>query len=198
MQYTGCRPLSDEEYDLILQAFEGKYVLRDQALFELGIRTGFRISEILAVKVGDVFRNGRMLSTLTVKKSWMKGGKSDRTMPLHPSASKRLHDWIVAAGFVSTEMASQPLFSRQLTDRSLSRLQAWSILKSAARRAGVNTDRIASHSMRKTFARNMWESPFVNKDMAKMARLLGHSNFSNTLRYLECLDGSLELAVLGA
>jgi integrase len=196
MQYTGCRPLSDDEYELILHAFEGKYVLRDQAFFDLGIRTGFRISELLAVKVGDIFRDGRMLSTLTVKKSWMKGGKADQTMALHPSASKRLHDWIVAAGFVSPEMAARPLFSRQLTARSLSRLQARSILKCAASRAGVNTDRIASHSMRKTFARNIWEPPFVDKDMAKMARLLGHANRSNTLRYIEFLDGSLDQAVM--
>ncbi len=40
--------------------------------------------------------------------------------------------------------------------------------------------------------------PFVNGDMAKMARLLGHANFSSTLRYLEFLDGSLENAVMAA
>lgn len=101
MQYTGCRPLSDEEYHLILNSFEGKYVLRDQALFELGIRTGFRISEMLSVRVSDVFRDGQMLPALTVKKSWMKGGKNDRTMPLHSIASKRLHDWILEASYES-------------------------------------------------------------------------------------------------
>jgi hypothetical protein len=41
----------------------------------------------------------------------------------------------------------------------------------------------------------MWDSPIVNRDMAKMARLLGHQNFSNTLRYLEFAD-ELDKAVL--
>jgi hypothetical protein len=44
----------------------------------------------------------------------------------------------------------------------------------------------------------MWASPQVNGDMAKMARLLGHQNWSNTLRYVEFLDGSLSRAVRAA
>lgn len=42
----------------------------------------------------------------------------------------------------------------------------------------------------------MWERPQVNCDMAKMGRLLGSENFSNTLRYLVFVD-ELEEAVLG-
>ncbi len=196
MQYTGCRPLTDDEYDAILNAFEGKYRLRDQALFELGVRTGFRISEILAVRVGAIFRDGKMLGSLTVKRCFMKGKHNDRSMPLNPIAARRIEAWIREAGFDHPEMSEQPLFPRQYTCKPLSRMQAWTILKQAAIKAGLNTDRVACHSMRKSFAARMWASPFVQKDMAKMARLLGHRNFSNTLRYLEFLDHSLESAVL--
>lgn len=80
----------------------------------------------------------------------------------------------------------------------MSTVQVWSILKTAAKKAGVDAERVASHSMRKTFASRMWVSPFVDKDMSKMARLLGHQNFSNTLRYLQFLDNSLEEAVLAS
>lgn len=196
MQYTGCRPLTDGEYSAILNAFDGRYRLRDQALFELGVRTGFRISEILAVKVGDVFREGKILGALTVKRCWMKGKYNDRSMPLHPIAAKRIEEWIRETGFDHPEMKEQPLFSRQHTCKALSRMQAWTILKRTAIKAGLDAHRVASHSMRKTFASRMWNSPFVQKDMAKMARLLGHQNYSNTLRYLEFLDTSLESAVL--
>ncbi len=64
----------------------------------------------------------------------------------------------------------------------------------AAESAGVDSDRIATHTLRKTFARRLWDSPQVGKDPARMARLLGHTNWSNTLRYLEFTD--LDAAVL--
>lgn len=198
MDYTGCRPLSELEYQAMLTAFEGKYATRDLAMFEFGIRSGFRISEILSLTVGDVFRDGHILPSVTVQKCWMKGRKNSRTMPIHASAAQALYKWIVEAGFAAPHMAKQPLFCRQLTNQRLTRAQAWSILKSTACRAGLDTSRIGGHSLRKTFASRMWHSPFVNGDMAKMARLLGHANFSSTLRYLEFLDGSLENAVMAA
>ena len=196
MQYTGCRPLTDEEHNAILNAFEGKYRLRDQALFELGVRSGFRISEMIAVRVGAIFRDGKILGSLTIKRCFIKGKHNDRSMPLHPIAARRIEAWIREAGFDHPAMSEQPLFSRQYTCKPLSRMQAWSIIKQSAIKAGLDTDRVACHSMRKTFATKMWHNSLINKDMAKMARLLGHQNFSNTLRYLEFLDHSLESAVL--
>jgi integrase/recombinase XerD len=199
MENSGCRPLTDAECVAMHRAFRiNKYAARDAAMFEIGIRTGFRTSEILSIKVGDVYRDGRMKASVTVDKCWMKGGKNSRTMPLHAAASAAVFKWILEAGFTAPEFADQPLFCRQHTKRRLTRAQAWAIIKSAAIRAGLDIERVAGHSLRKTFARNMWDSAFVQKDMARMARLLGHQNFSNTLRYLEFLDDSLENAVLAA
>lgn len=198
MDYTGCRPFTDREYEKMLSTFSGKYALRDIALFEFGIRTGFRISEILSIRVGDVFRDGIMANSVTVKRSWMKGRHNSRTMPLHPLAAERISEWMSEAGFNKPEMAEQPVFCRQLTGHPMSRAQAWTILKDAARLAGLDVERVGSHSLRKTFARKMWESPRVGGDMAKMAKLLGHRNYNNTLRYLEFLDGSLESAVMAS
>jgi integrase len=47
----GCRPLTDDEVDLVLQSFGGRYALRDRALFCLGIYTGFRITELLSLRL---------------------------------------------------------------------------------------------------------------------------------------------------
>ena len=67
----GCRPLTDEEIDLVLASFFGKYESRDRALFLLGLKSGFRISEILSLKVKDVCRNGRMVDRVTVARGSM-------------------------------------------------------------------------------------------------------------------------------
>ena len=192
------RPLTESECAMMRSSFDGKYAARDAALFELGIRTGFRISELLAVNVGHVYQNGKMLSSVTVAKCWMKGRKRSRTLPLNTAASHAMLRWIMNAGFNAPEYADQPLFCRQHTAKRLSRAQAWNIIKQAAMKAGLDTDRVACHSLRKTFATKMWHNPLINKDMAKMAKILGHQNYNNCLRYLEWLDGSLENAVLGS
>ena len=44
----GCRPLADEEAVAISQSFGGRYAARDKALILLGIKSGFRISELLS------------------------------------------------------------------------------------------------------------------------------------------------------
>lgn len=198
MQYTGCRPLKDWEYEAIIACLRGKYALRDAALIEFGIRTGFRLSEILSLRVGDVFHNGRIVDVVTVKKCWMKGRRGSRTMPIHPKAATRLHAWLTSAGYTVDGLAHQPVFSRQKTAVPMSRVQGWNIIKKAALGAGLDVARLASHSLRKTFATNMWHSTFVAKDMAKLARLLGHQNYNNTLTYIEFLDDTLEQAVLAA
>jgi integrase len=48
----GCRPFSDEEVKLIAKSFGGRYATRNKALFILGVRSGFRISEMLSLTVG--------------------------------------------------------------------------------------------------------------------------------------------------
>ena len=50
----GCRPLTDEEVDRISDGFSGRYAKRDRALFLLGVKTGFRISEMLSLEIRDV------------------------------------------------------------------------------------------------------------------------------------------------
>jgi len=56
---TGSRPLTELEIQNILQSFTGKYSLRNRTLFLLGLNTGARISELLSLDVGDVWRYKR-------------------------------------------------------------------------------------------------------------------------------------------
>ncbi len=49
------RPLTDEEIQKCLTSFDGKYGKRDLAIFTLGCACGFRISEILSLRVKDVY-----------------------------------------------------------------------------------------------------------------------------------------------
>lgn len=74
----GCRPLTDGEVALVAQSFGGAYAARDEALFLLGVRSGFRISELLSLRVGNVYEHHRLVDRVTVARRHMKK-KSRRT-----------------------------------------------------------------------------------------------------------------------
>jgi site-specific recombinase XerD len=198
MQYTGCRPTTPEEFDALIGALNGQFRTRNAALFTLARYTGYRISELLSIKVGQVWDGQSMRASVTVSREKMKGKRFSRTLPLHRIAAQSIYFWIKEAGKTGPEWQEFPLFSSRKGTRAMTPITAWRILQDAASRALISTERLGMHSFRKQFAMTMWESEYVQKDMAKMSRLLGHAHFSSTIRYLEFGNGILESAVLAA
>ena len=195
---TGCRPLTAEEFDKITNSLKGEFRSRNKALFTLARYTGYRIAELLSLRVGDVYDGNVIRKSVSVSRENMKGKHIGRTLPLHHIAAEALHEWITVAGLTALEMAQHPIFPSRKGDSAITSTAAWMILQKTALQAGVDLDRLGTHSFRKLFATTMWSSPFVNRDMAKMSKLLGHTHFSSTIRYLQFVDGSLESAVLAA
>ena len=197
MLTTGCSALTDSQYIATLKSFSGRYASRNRAIFILGSRTGFRISELLSLIVNDVFDpTARAIrESVTVARKNMKGGRKSRTMPLHAEARSAIFEWLRNAQMDHPGFARACLFPRQGNySRHLTRQHADSVIRSAFKRAGLAEQ--GTHSMRKTFASRLWSSPFINGDMFKMRELMGHENLANTARYVQFLDGSLERAVL--
>jgi integrase len=197
MNYSGARPFTDVEIEKILGAYRGRYAKRDRLLLLFGVHTGYRIQETLSVKVGDVFDGTRVLKEVCVKKGFKKGKARSRTMPLHANVREAIVAWLEVYLDGLSSPLERPLFPRQRTVFAMTRCQAANILIRATAEAKVDLRRVSNHSCRKSFARKMWNSPQIGQDMAKMARLLGHENYSNTLRYLE-FGQELEEAVLAA
>jgi len=195
MNYTGCRPLSEEEVAWLLDACEGRHRARDFALIVMGIHTGFRISELLSLRVSDVWDGSKITGEVRVAKGYMKGKKKARTMPLHKKVQEALLAYLQASRMWHPLFEDWPLFPAQGRPTRLSTRQAYEIIVAAAQRAGLDVERVGTHSLRKTFARRMWESPLVQRDPAKVARLLGHCSWGNALRYLEFAD-ELDAAVV--
>ncbi|QIG62516.1 site-specific integrase [Sporosarcina phage Lietuvens] len=151
----------------IKQALHG----RDLLLFTLGINVGLRISDLLALNVGDV-RNKD-----SVRISEGKTGKT-RLFTLNDAAIGAINDYLLA------DMPSDmPLFPSRKGDRSISRVQAYRILNAAIERAGL-TDIYTSfgaHSLRKTFGYFAYSS---GADITLLMRILNHSSSRETLRYI--------------
>jgi integrase len=187
----GCRPLSDQEVTLASQSFSGQDATRNKALFLLGIRTGFRISELLSLQVRDVCHRGQIADRVTVQRRYMKRKTEGRTVVLHAEAKAALAAWVLGA-----HLTDGPLFpSHKGATRPISRVQAWRILQAAYTANGLQ-GQLGTHAMRKTFANRVYEK--LGHDLVKTQRALGHKNINSTVSYLSFREEDIEDAILMA
>jgi integrase len=203
----GCRPLSDEEVGLMARSFGGTFAERHKALFVVEHRTGFRMSELVSLRVGDVLQHGRLVDELSVQRRHMKGGKagktSGRTLKLHPDARAALSVWLegLATMLKGTLDPQTPVFCSRVrnTDtglrRAISREQAWRILKEAFQ-SNERSGTPGTHAMRKTFANRVYEK--LNHDLGKPPNAMGHANIHATVSSLSFRDEEMDAAILAA
>ncbi len=195
----GCRPLSEEEIQRALQAFEGGSMLRDRALFLLGVRSGFRISELLSLRLRDVCPRGRLGAPVServgVARRHMKKKIEGRAVLLHPEARAALEAWIEEMARRGPLAAETFVFlSRKGQKEAVSRVQAYRILRGAFEKAGVEGP-LGTHTMRKTFANRVHER--LGRDLLKTQRALGHKNINSTVSYLSFQQDEIDEAILG-
>jgi integrase len=183
----GCRPLTDEELEQLQNDMRST---QDKALLVLCATTGFRISEALSLKVQDVALKGEALDRVTVKRRSMKGKDRSRTVLLHPTAKQGIEALI-------WERRLEPqhyLFKSQKGEnRPIDRTQAWRRLKAAFARLGLQ-GKVATHSMRKYFAGQVYEA--LGRDIFKTSKALGHKHVSSTADYLSFKTEEIDAAVL--
>ena len=79
----GTRPLNNDEIRRVSAAFTGTYEIRNRGLFMLGVSTGGRISELLSLRVGDVYQNKKPVTDLLFDKSIVKGKETSRSVPVN-------------------------------------------------------------------------------------------------------------------
>lgn len=191
----GCRPFSDAEVQAVTQALaRDRYHARNLALFHLGVRSGFRISELLSLKLQDVFQNGNFVESVMVARRHMKGKNASRGVPLHPDARVALEVWVrelLAAGHA--DPGTFLFRSREGGNRAISRKTAWYILRKVSSACGL-TGKIGTHSLRKTFAKRVYEK--LGRDLMKTQRALGHARVTSTVSYLSFDQGEVEDAIL--
>lgn len=178
---------------MLEQLGSNRYPLRDRALFLLGLKTGFRISELLSLTVGAVYRSGRLTEEVSVDRRFMKKKREGRKVPFHNEPARTaLELWI---GELSKSGLCDPkafLFrSREGDNRPLNRRTAWEILKRAFAACGMN-GKLATHSMRKTFAKQMLEA--LGHDLLALKEVLGHNEIETTMAYVQFDDKKIREA----
>lgn len=195
----GCLPLSRDEVAVVSGCMRGPFAVRDRAIFGLGVNTGFRISEILSLTVGDVVeQSGTIADRVTVQRRNMKGKRESRTITLNSHARKAITPWLASLARIGFIHRDDPLFPSQRTGESLGRVQAWRVVHNACR-AGGCSGRLGSHTMRKTFANNIYQELLARLAMGEpvdpfraTSKALGHKDIKSTDQYLSFLAADLD------
>lgn len=188
MPMIGCRPLSDDELADVVAVLNGEWGNRNKALVILGVTTGFRISELLSLKIRDVTINGKLNSHVRIPKSRMKGKRQPRSAVMAPMVRPYLSAWLEDLRAVKLDGGNSWLFQSRKARGPLSRIQAHRIITDAFKMTGLSGARgeLATHTLRKTFADRMWHA--LDQNIFKVQKALGHSNPGSTVAYLSFND----------
>jgi integrase/recombinase XerD len=160
-------------------AGEPPFAPRDKALLELLYATGARISEAVGLDVDDID-----LTAGTVQLRG-KGGKH-RAVPLGSYAATAVGAYLATARPVlalrqKTSAVRGGAVAVFLNARGgrLSRQSGWTVLKTAADRAGIG-DGVSPHTLRHSFATHLLDG---GADVRVVQELLGHASVTTTQVY---------------
>lgn len=166
----------------MLKAYEGRHAARDKPLIVIGFSTGGRISELLSLKLGDVYQNDKPVETLHFKRQIVKGKESSRSVPVNSDGVKAISELVNyhIEKFGSIDV-NRPCFPAQGKGNvSITRQRADQILKDVFVKAGLNGN-LATHSLRKSYAQRLYGETY---DIYAVGEMLGHKNVNTTRDYL--------------
>jgi len=179
----GTRPLDNAEIRKVSDAFSGKYAIRNRSLFMLGVSVGGRISEMIALKVDDVWQNGKSVKDLLFDLNIVKGSEVSRAVPVNMDGRQAIEALIAWHTELYGDLnGSRPLFPSRNGQgmKAMTRIAAHNALKEAFEAAGLN-GKLGTHSLRKSYAQRLYEQ---TNDIYAVQEMLGHKSVVTTQRYL--------------
>ena len=159
------RELTRAEYERLVKAAERRKDCRLSLLLQTMAATGIRVSEVQFITV-EAVQTGKAEISLKGK---------IRTILLPGKLCRKLRKYLSRAGITSGAVF------RTRTGRALGRKEIWAQMKTLCAAAGVEPGKGFPHNQRHLFARVFYAA---QKDIAKLADLLGHSSIETTRIYL--------------
>lgn len=157
--------LSKDEYMKMIHTAEKKHDWRMTLLLQTLGSTGIRVSELESI-TREAVEKGEVVIRLKGKTRYVLLMDN-----LAESLLKYCDTFNIQSGPVFITSSGTPL----------NRSNIWRMLKHLAADAGVEKDKVYPHNLRHLFARSFYE---VDKDIAKLADIMGHSNINTTRIYV--------------
>jgi len=151
--------------------------LRDQLLFKIGVSTGLRSGDLVALKVEQV--KGKSSFKIREGKT-----KKERTVYLN-NLMADIADYIEILPADAIY-----LFSSRKGDSHITTTQAYRIIAKAGDMIGNHS--IGTHTMRKTFGYTYYQA---TKDVAILMEIFNHSSQKTTLRYIGITEETIENSI---
>lgn len=159
------KELTKAEYLRLLQAAKQQKDERLSLLVQTICSTGIRVSELQFITVQAVNRGEAQICLKGKTRTILIAGKLRKALTRYLQREK---------------IATGPLFVTR-SGRPLDRSNIWKMLKALSGRAGVDAQKVFPHNLRHLFARCFYA---IDKDLAKLADILGHSNINTTRIYI--------------
>lgn len=159
------KELTKAEYTALVRAAEQKKNERLSLVVQTICGTGIRVSELQGITVEAVRRGEAIVSCK---------GKT-RKIFIVKALQKKLLKYAMEQGIVSGI-----LFITK-SGKPLNRSNIWRHMKELCEQAGVSPQKVFPHNLRHLFARTFYG---IEKDIAKLADILGHSNINTTRIYI--------------
>ena len=168
--------LTVEEIDIIISnvKLNSKTGLRNIAIIELLYSCGLRVSELIHLKVSDLFFKDSLIK-VTGK------GNKERFVPISDQSQKYIKNYINEIRiFSKIKKGSEDTLFLNERGRGLSRVMIFIILKELKSLSKINK-KIGPHTLRHSFATHLIEN---GADLITIQKMLGHESITTTERYL--------------
>lgn len=167
--------LSFDEIESILAAVDTskKNGLRDRAMLEMFYSSGLRVSELINLKLNDLYFQDDVIRVL---------GKGDkqRIVPVGSSAVKWTNDYLLnVRPFVEKKGQSDNVIFLNNRGTKFSRMGLWKIVNKYVTAAKIEKE-VHPHTFRHSFATHLLEG---GADLRAVQEMLGHADISTTQIY---------------
>ena len=167
--------LSPQSVNKLLEAphVDERFYLRDRALLETLYATGSRASEVVGLKVADLYLDAGFCKCLG------KGSKQ-RVVPLGKPAITAIKKYmdVLRPELIRAHPDAPWLFISR-GGRALTREMLWILIKKYVKRTGLNA-KVSPHTLRHSFATHLLAG---GADLRTVQELLGHASIHTTQLY---------------
>lgn len=165
--------VSEVEKILSQPNISDKFGLRDKAMLELFYACGTRVSELINLKISDLFFGDEIIRVFG------KGSK-ERLIPIGSSAIKWISDYLkLSRPLLMKKSKSENYLFLNSRSSKLSRMGVWKIIDRYIKEAGIEKE-VHPHTFRHSFATHLLEG---GADLRAVQEMLGHADISTTQIY---------------